>query len=519
MLRLSWLLISFARSAAVSLPLLRPARAAPPRSYARMDEDPSSAASRLVLVLVTQGLEDVASEYLRAHGLVNGPVEVLAQPRIAIGEAAVGKILARVPAHAHAVQSLLHAPVVQAVLAYVTSADGLPCTGGWSVQENGAVPDGVLAELAALVGTSEHWDGALDLLAASGVRDVSRFRASCACGGREHTGFGSEDAMRALGGGVINGERSPGSDGRWAVDLLGYDVELYGLLCDGCFACGLLLGGEWRATASPARRKFGVAPFCEAAGRPYLASASSPWYMPRLRPSTALLLLLLCGVQPGHALLDPFGGSGTIAIEAAAHLARVNATTSDNHRATSCAAVRNVQLARSSGLADGSSVRAMDWDATDLTSLPEASIDRVVADLPFGHRCRWDVATELPAFLDELARVLRRPHGRAVLLMAGHRRVAQLLETPPPADAAAAETTTTTTTTTCPSSPPSPPPATCASGSSATSTSGAAPVESPPPRRRGLKLSEKRRVSVGGFGCWALTLTPCAREPLTVEPS
>jgi hypothetical protein len=159
----------------------------------------------------------------------------------------------------------------------------------------------VLADLAGLVGSSPHWERAIELLAATGVRHVASFRASCACSGRTHRGFGSEDAMRAMGGGVITGSASPAA---WGVDLYGYDVELFGLLCDGNFAAGLLLGGEWRPNVSLKRRQFGIAPFCEGAGRPYLAKLSSPWYMPRLRPSTALLLLLLAGLKPGTAMRE-----------------------------------------------------------------------------------------------------------------------------------------------------------------------------------------------------------------------
>ena len=423
-----------------------------------------------LLVLVTQGLEDVASEFLTANHLVAEPVQVLSQPPVALGEAAIGKLLVSVPApDPEVLLRLQHAPVVQAVLAFVAAADGLATSGSWN--EGGgvgaaAVPNGALAEMADLVGSSPHWEHAVDLLAASGVRDVKSFRASCACSGRKLEGFGSDDAMRAMGGGVVTGGASPA----WSVDLYGYEVELQGLLCDGHYACGLLLGGEWRATESVRRRKFSIAPFCEAAGRPYLEHSSSPWYMPRLRPSTALLLLLLAKLRPGEVLLDPFGGSGTVAIEAAVHLCNVTAITTDNHWPTASAAIRNLKLARKSGLASGAELRAHDWDATDLRSrLNASSIDCVVADLPFGHRCRWNVELELPLFLEELSHVLR-PGGRAVLLMPGYRRVTDIL-------------------------------------GGAGIPAGAADISAGPgDGEAGLVLVARRRVNVGGFGCWALTL-------------
>ena len=96
-----------------------------------------------------------------------------------------------------------------------------------------------------------------------------------------------------------------------------------------------------------------------------------------------------------------------MAIEAAVHVPRVHAISSDIDRRTSRAAIANMKLARSCGLADGAVVDARDWDATALTALPAASVDRIVSDLPFGHRCRWDVETELPLFLSEVTESAR----------------------------------------------------------------------------------------------------------------
>jgi len=138
------------------------------------------------------------------------------------------------------------------------------------------------------------------------------------------------------------------------------------------------------------------------------------------------------------------------------------------HGMQASAAIRNLKLARSSGLATGAELRAHDWDATDLSSrLGAGSVDSVVADLPFGHRCRWDVELELPRFLGELSRVLR-PGGRAVLLMAGYRRVADIL-------------------------------------GGADIPAGVADIPAAD-GEAGLVLVARRRVNVGGFGCWALTL-------------
>lgn len=251
----------------------------------------------------------------------------------------------------------------------------------------------------------------------------------------------------ALGGGVM---QSRG----WGVDLYNYDAEVYGFLWDGRLTCGLLLGGEWRSNRRRSGYKFSVAPFCEARARPYNVRASPsdgndggpeesgggatpPWYMPKLRPSTALLLLLLSGVEDGDVVLDPMGGSGTVAIEAAYRF-DVDATSSDNDRETTSAAVQAVVEARPH-LVGRCVVR--DLDATKLAPstennhedgggggpIPRSSVDRIVADTPFGQRCRWDIRRELPLVLESIGHVLNPSGGRAVLLMKGYRRLEGLV--------------------------------------------------------------------------------------------
>lgn len=195
----------------------------------------------------------------------------------------------------------------------------------------------------------------------------------------------------------------------------------------------------------------------------------------QLRPSTAYLLLRLAGVRAGHTVLDPMGGSGTVALEAAAQYERVRALSTDRDRAAASAAIRNFKLARPA-LAPGSSVEARDADARDLRALLEdGCVDRIVTDMPFGHRCRWDAEAELPQLVAEMARLLRPRGGRAVLLMKGCRRLEVLLGSGGEEEAAAA-----------------------AAG------------------RPRLVLAGKRRVAVGGFSCYALTLEP---QPASVSVS
>lgn len=415
----------------------------------------------LALVLVTRGLEDLAMSYLVQQQIVPSMAHLTLLPRPdnpALGAASVDKLIVRLGSDdcgemklRENLRRLQEAPVVQAVLAFVVAASGLETRGGWeerddagleAAQKDGAaavnpedrwamlrcnykvIPTGVLDQLAHLVGSTTRWPMAEKLLKAAGAEKVRRFRASCVTGGSKDTGFGCTDAMRAIGGGALSAH-SFGNDPRWKVDLQRYDVELYGFVFHDTFACGLLLGGQWRRNSNEDKYSFSSVPYGERASRLYTVGDHQPWFMPRLRQSTAFLLLILADLQPGEKLLDPMGGCGTTAIEAAVHFEGVCAITSDKNPVVTSAAIKNCILARPH-FAEGSSVKAEDWDACNLAKIEDGSIDKVITDMPFGNKCRWDIAASLPAMLGEVARVLRQG-GRAVLLMKGYRRLEALL--------------------------------------------------------------------------------------------
>eukprot|EP00930_Biecheleria_cincta_P047824 TRINITY_DN33222_c0_g1_i1.p1 TRINITY_DN33222_c0_g1~~TRINITY_DN33222_c0_g1_i1.p1 ORF type:complete len:560 (-),score=83.42 TRINITY_DN33222_c0_g1_i1:332-2011(-) len=425
----------------------------------------------LALVLVTHGLADIAMSYMAKQGVVLSLEDLALMPRPdvpALGSASLEKIVVRLrtdsgKALSERLARLQATPVVQAVLAFVTAANGLELQGGWqdcgsdrkedaqgdahagyargeegiaadpNPEDRWAVlkrnystlPTGSLDQIAWLVGSSTKWPMAEELLRASGVESVKRFRSSCVVRSPK---FGVRvdclDVMKVVGGGALCAH-SFGKDPRWRVDLKRYDVEIYGFLFHDSFACGILLGGQLRRNTNEDKYSYSSLPFGERGNRPYTVGDHQPWYMPRLRPSTSMLLLILSGLQPGETVLDPFGGCGTIAIEAAVHFERVHAISSDNNKLVSSAAIQNCILARPH-LAAGSTLRAEDWDARNLKHVADASIDRMVTDMPFGNKCRWDVAVGLPAALGEIARVLR-PRAKAVFLMKGYRRLEALV--------------------------------------------------------------------------------------------
>ncbi|MDP9239622.1 MAG: N-6 DNA methylase [Actinomycetota bacterium] len=126
-------------------------------------------------------------------------------------------------------------------------------------------------------------------------------------------------------------------------------------------------------------------------------------------PVVAALLVQLLKVVPGQVVYDPFCGSGTLLVEVAAYDNTARLIGSDVSTTALGAGVANRPLLLGRGLL----MRA------DAARLPVAagSVDRVVANLPFGKRVGSHAANTVlyPLFLAELGRVLRAD-GRAVLL-------------------------------------------------------------------------------------------------------
>lgn len=139
-----------------------------------------------------------------------------------------------------------------------------------------------------------------------------------------------------------------------------------------------------------------------------------------LRPVLARAMVLRCRPEDGDVFLDPMCGAGTILAERGEH-GRYGCLLGGDIRAEALAAARaNIgPRYRPIGLHR--------WDATRLP-LPDASVTRVVCNLPFGVRIGRgaDLPALYRAFLAEVRRVLPAG-GRAVLLASDIRLLERLL--------------------------------------------------------------------------------------------
>lgn len=119
----------------------------------------------------------------------------------------------------------------------------------------------------------------------------------------------------------------------------------------------------------------------------------------------AEVLVRLAKIRPGHRVLDPLCGTGTILRAVRRREPSASVVGTDRDPDALQLAVRNApqeHLARA---------------GADALPVADGAVDRVIANLPFGKQVGSHQAnrTLYPAALDEIARVLT-PEGRAVLL-------------------------------------------------------------------------------------------------------
>lgn len=138
-------------------------------------------------------------------------------------------------------------------------------------------------------------------------------------------------------------------------------------------------------------------------------------------PVVAAVMVRLAKIEPGQAVLDPCCGAGTLLVTAGQMADPGVLLGVDLRDRWAMASQENLAARRVPGL-------ALMADATALP-LPDASVDRVVANLPFGKRIgsHADNQRLYPAVLRELRRVLRAK-GRAVLLTEDKRLFTQSVQ-------------------------------------------------------------------------------------------
>jgi tRNA (guanine6-N2)-methyltransferase len=182
-------------------------------------------------------------------------------------------------------------------------------------------------------------------------------------------------------------------------------------------AAGIETGHGWHFSALDDEADFNLRVFIEhetafvgvrLARRPLQERAYKQSHLAgSLKPPIAAAMLHLADVRAGVNLLDPCCGAGTILIEAA--LCGVVAQGGDQSSAAIQATLDNARAA-------GVCVAAQQWDAAALP-LADASIERIVCNLPWGRQVPTDAA--LAGFYRDACLEMRRvlaPDGRIALL-------------------------------------------------------------------------------------------------------
>lgn len=137
-----------------------------------------------------------------------------------------------------------------------------------------------------------------------------------------------------------------------------------------------------------------------------------------LRPPVAAALALLADPRPGERLLDPFCGSGTLAIEAARRCPELRVQASD-------ASPERLDGARDNARRAGVRIDFRRAHAQELALAPD-SLDLVVTNPPWEQKVELERTTSEADWLSALARALR-PDGRAVILSAAPESVERLI--------------------------------------------------------------------------------------------
>lgn len=179
------------------------------------------------------------------------------------------------------------------------------------------------------------------------------------------------------------------------------EVDVIVIVVGGHFSCGVLLsleaGPELKDRILPMERRAWLAPTTRCC----------------MRPSRAHLLLRVAQLHKlcEHApclLLDPCGGVGTLALEAAA-MACIHCITMDIDEAATAEAAVNVAAA--AGCLMGTAEARL--GSAYQTGLGDESVDLVVADPPWG--CKHK-KMDLGRMLREMARVVK-PAGTVLLIV------------------------------------------------------------------------------------------------------